>query len=243
MTLPATYQAQLPNIQKSGKFEGGKPVPFPGYTVMTPPWQEALENGEFYDSLKSCQQELSEQLDPGLMVAVTPDSFHLTIADLIWDSDYLEAVADNPQFETQLRDRIAISFYHYQRLVGTASPIQLQLLGLTVFPRAIAVCLAPKDEGGYDRIVQLRRAIYQNPGIVALGIEQQYYFTAHITLGYFGEIAPDLDRDRLSSILSTLNDRWIEIDPPSLTIHQLELRKFDDMIHYYREPDWPVLTF
>ncbi len=90
----------------------------------------------------------------------------------------------------------------------------------------------------------LRRMIYQNPDLIALGIEQQYNFTAHITLGYFGEAAAAADRDRLSESLIHLNQQWIGAENlHEIWVHRAELRKFDDMTRYYRQPDWAVLEF
>ena len=138
--------------------------------------------------------------------------------------------------------RVAQIFEQYRQSLTQTNPIRWQMLGLIVMPRAVGICLVPKDEGSYDQILKFRRTIYQNPNLIALGIEQQYHFTAHITLGYFGNISPNLDRDRLSATLSQLNQQWLET-PQELWVHRVELRKFDDMTRYYREPDWPVLDF
>jgi hypothetical protein len=62
-----------------------------------------------------------------------------------------------------------------------------------------------------------------------------------VILGYFGKIPSEVERDRISHTLSELNDRWVETEPQVLTIHRVQLRKFDDMMNYYREPDWPEL--
>ncbi len=93
----------------------------------------------------------------------------------------------------------------------------------------------------YNQILNLRRAIYQSPDLTALGLEQHYHFTPHITLGYFGEVTPDLERDRLNNTISELNQQLSEF--PELKIDRAELRKFDDMTRYYRQSDWSVLTF
>lgn len=243
MTLSASHQQQVQNIHPSPKFNAGVPVPFPGYSIVTLPWEEDPENNDLYNQLKLCQDRLLEQLEPGLFVPVPPESFHLTIADLIWDSNYRQVTADNPEFETKLYEYIGQSFQSYsqKRITSGSSSIELQLIGLTLFPRALVVNLVPKDEQSFDRIIQLRRAIYQNADLIAIGIEQQYDFTGHITLGYFGEIPSELDRDRLVSILSELNERWLETEAPTLTVHQVQLRKFEDMTAYRREPDWPVV--
>jgi hypothetical protein len=241
LTLPATYQTQLQNIQKSPKFEGGKAVSFPGYSIVTPPCSEEASNFTFYSNLETHQNQLLEQLEHGLFIPVPPTSFHLTVADLIWSSGYKEAIQDNPDFDRQLYSCIRESFYHYQQLASRKDTIQWQLMGLVVFTRALAVALVPKNEAAYEEILQLRRSIYQNSNLIALGIEQQYYFTAHITLGYFNEISPHLDRERMATTLSTFNDRWLEAEPQVLTVQEVQLRKFKDMTHFQRESHWPMV--
>ncbi|MBF2007700.1 hypothetical protein PCC6912_49070 [Chlorogloeopsis fritschii PCC 6912] len=249
MTLPEAYRSQVQHIQESSKFQptpdgARQAAPFPGYTVITPPWEEETENSNFYAKLEAYQQELL-QLPVGcdLIVPVPPASFHLTLADLIWDSAFRDACEKNSEFEQQLRSCFIDIFQQYQQsLTGSSVPIRWQTLGLMIMPRAVGVCLVPQDESFYEQIVNLRRAIYQNPQLIALGIEQQYHFTAHITLGYFGEVPPELDRDRLATVFSQLNQQWL-MNSLDFVAHRAELRKFDDMTRYYREPDWPVLNF
>jgi hypothetical protein len=246
MTLPDAYAAKFQHIQESPKFvsnpQGGKQAaPFPGYSAITPPWQDDRANQDFYADLKTCQHQLLDQFDSNLLIALPPESLHLTVADLIWDSAYRDA-AQNPEFETQLRDRIAQTFRQCQGAVTSRTPIRWQIIGFIVMTRAIGVCLVPKDQQSYDRIVQLRRAIYQNSKLIELGIEQQYHLTAHVTLGYWGEIPPDLDRDRISQSLTDLNQRWLDTSQ-EIWVQRAELRKFDDMTNYYRQGDWPVLEF
>lgn len=245
MTLPDTYNSQLDHIQESPKYKllpggGRQAVPFPGYTIITPPAPDDPENHDFYVNLQNTQEKLGEKLDSQLWVRVPPESLHLTLADLIWDSGYRDASQD-PEFEHKLQNAIADSFAAFKaNLID--QPIRWQVLGFMVMTRAIGVCLAPRDESSYEEIVQFRRAIYQNPSFMALGIEQQYHFTAHITFGYFGTIPSDLDRNALSSVLSDFNHQWID-SPQEFVIKRAELRKFDDMTNYYRENNWPVLEF
>jgi len=247
MTLPETYSSQLQHIQESPKFQphlsshSRQAVPFPGYTAITPPAEEESQNFALYQNLAVCQQQLQLRLESELIVPVPPASFHLTLADLIWDSAYHYA-KENPEFEVQLRSTIAQIFRQYRQSIAQTSPMQWQMLGLIVMPRAIGVCLVPQDEDSYKRVLEFRRRIYQDPSLSALGIEQHYHFTAHITLGYFGSLPPDLERDRFIALLSELNQQWLEL-PTQLSIHRAELRKFDDMTRYYREPNWSVLDF
>lgn len=248
LTLPEAYRFQVQHIQESSKFQPDsghrQAAPFPGYTLITPPGSEDTPNSAFYAKLQAYQQELLQlPVNSDLIIPVPPASFHLTLADLIWDSAYLHASEKNPKFAEDLQNCLAELFQQYQEsMTNKSHPIQWQMLGLILMPRAVAVCLVPQDERCYEEIIQFRRRIYQNPKLIALGIEQHYHFTAHITLGYFGEVLPDFDRINFSNLLSQLNQQWL-LSLPEFLIHRVELRKFDDMTYYYRQPDWPSLDF
>ena len=243
LTLPATYSTQVQTIQQSPKFLDGQPVDFPGYSVITPPNIEDQINQEFYLKVTSIQQQLLEQLEPNLIIFLPPESFHFTLADLIWDDSYQQAIKENAGFDDELRAQINHSFQKYQNLELNCHNIRWQLWGLSIRPRAIMACLAPKDQASYDAILNLRRCLYQNEGLIGLGIEQQYDFTAHITLGYFNQIATDLNRAQLCIMISQIADHLLDGEPAVMRVARGELRKFDNMINYYRQADWSTISF
>ncbi|MEL4895548.1 DUF1868 domain-containing protein [Crocosphaera sp. Alani8] len=241
LTLPGTYQNQLKNIQKSPKFQQKQPVSFPGYTVLTPPYQDDPTNESFYHQLTLVQQQLMEKIEPNLLIPLPPESFHLTLADLIWEDNYHKAIEEDQDFDNKLKKAIHDSFNTYQKLNLEESKSQWQILGLLVFPRALVVGLVPCNELSYDKVFQLRRTIYQNQELISLGIEQQYYLTAHITLGYFDEITDSLDKSSLESVILSFNDQWIEKEPQILTVEQGELRKFENMMQFISDESNPKL--
>ena len=247
LTLPETYRSQVQHIQESPKFQldtatERQAAPFPGYTIVTPPGSEDAKNTALHESLTQYQQQLLQTLGETLFVPVPADSFHLTLADLIWDSAFRDATQENPEFEVQLQDQIATIFRQSQAMTE-GKPLQFQALGLMVMPRSIAVCLAPADEQSYDRVLKLRRAVFQNSDLIGLGIEQQYYFTPHITLGYFGSIPAPEALVALSDSFVQLNQQWLDQELKAFWVHRAELRKFDDMTQYYRKPDWATFEF
>jgi hypothetical protein len=244
LTLPEAYLSQLELIQESPKYQpqpSGQRVaaPFPGYTIMTPPAEEDQDNREFYQTLQTVQQQLSQALNPNFFLALPPESLHLTLADLIWDSAYRDGM-QTPNFEENLQSAIAKSFESFEPVRD--QPIRWQVFGIIVMTRALGVCLVPRDEASYHQILQFRRAVYQNHSVISSGIEQQYHLTAHITLGYFGEIPANLDQQQLSQQFSQINQQLLD-SHPEFTVKKAELRKFDDMTRYYRAEDWPVLNF
>jgi len=96
LTLPEAYKSQAQHIQESSKFQINSGVreaaAFPGYTLITPPAEEESENSAFYGKLQIYQQELLQlPVNRDLIVPVPPASFHLTLADLIWDNAFLDA--------------------------------------------------------------------------------------------------------------------------------------------------------
>ncbi len=242
LTLPTACATQLQGIQQSPKFVDGKPTSFPGYSVITPPAAEDPTNTKFYRQIETLQQQLFQQLGAEFFIPLPPKSFHFTLGDLIWDESYRQAVKANSDFEKQLQQQVAASFQQY-RETADSKPLSWQLWGAVARPRAIMACLVPKDQESYQSVVKLRRSLYQNAGLIGLGIEQQYDLTAHITLGYFNQIPDSLNRDRLCIVLSQINDRLIESELPEFKVEQAQLRKFKDMIEYERESDWAEVNF
>jgi hypothetical protein len=247
MILPETHRSQVQHFQESPKFrshpDGGfLPNPFPGYTIITPTGSEDPDNTSLYTNLTHYQQELVQQLGADRFAPVPPDSFHLTLADLIWGSTYYHVLEENPDFETKLRSGVDQIFQQCQAITE-GKAIQFHALGLLLMPRAIALCMVPTEESSYDRILKFRRAVYQNHDLIGLGIEQQYYFTPHITLGYVGAAPAAEEYVELGDRLVALNHQWLDQGTQDFWVKRAELRKFDTMNHYYREPDWAVLEF
>ncbi|MBE9030947.1 DUF1868 domain-containing protein [filamentous cyanobacterium LEGE 11480] len=243
-TLPETYKAQVQHIQSSPKFcrdgQAWQPADFPGYTVVTPPGKADGKNSELYVGLTQFQEQVAQTLGAECFIPIPATSFHLTLADVIW-ADAYEHARKTSGFDAKLQERVAQSFLQCDPfLVG--EPIRFQVVGLMVMTRAISMALAATDEVGYYNILNLRRALYQNPGLIEIGIEQQYYFTPHITLGYFGDLST-VDREQLSHQLDQLNQTWIATSQQEFWVHQAELRRFSNMTAYEREADWPTLKF
>ncbi len=244
-TLPDTYESQVRNLQSSPKFErlpsgAWSPKEFPGYTVVTPPGAEDPANSPLYGHVAEYQQQLVQSLGPSLFIPVPPESFHLTIADLIWSDSFTHAMKTDSGFEEKLRSSIEASF-EQNRQISLDQPIGFRVVGLMVMTRALALALVATDEAGYNQMLELRRSIYQSPLLMSIGIEQQYHFTPHITLGYFGELS-EVDRSALATKIDELNQPWVGTEE-TFWAKKAELRQFPHMNSYVRSSDWPSFTF
>ncbi|WP_448561821.1 DUF1868 domain-containing protein [Trichothermofontia sp.] len=248
LTTLETYQSQSTNIQESPKFQpmgdgSYQATPFPGYTIITPPWAEVPADAAFFQQLATLQAQLLAALPQGLGIPLPLESLHFTVADLLWDSAYRYAQEADPDYDSRLRTSLAAIFEQGRSSLPAGPTPVWQVLGCLLMPRAIGVCLVPKDADSYERLIQFRSFLYQRQELISLGVEQQYNFTAHITLGYLGALPPDLDRQQLCTTLFNLNQQWLDQGLPEFTVRQAQLRKFDDMTRYYREPDWPMFNF
>jgi hypothetical protein len=242
------YQSQWNHIQPSPKFEvvadgTVQPVVFPGYSLITPPGTEDPLNAGFFSQLEEIQRHLwdsAQGLPDGLAVALPARTFHLTIADLIWEANYRQQIQTTPDYEVRLQNTIADIF---SQQPNTGKPIGLRVLGFIVMTRAIAVCLAPNTEADYQQILNLRRSLYQNSSLLALGMDQKYNFTGHITLGYFTQPeGRSRDAAQFSQYLDRLNDTFLD-DFLEFQLQTVELRKFENMTQFYRQPSWPTWSF
>ena len=241
-TLAIAYEQQLANAQGSPKFEQGKPVPFPGFSLVTPIAAEDSINQAFYGHLATVQQQIAEILGNSL-VTVPTSSLHLTVADLIWDGPYQELRRQNPDFEQKLCACVQHTFADCQLQEIQYKNCQWQILGILILPRSLGLVLAPQRESDYDPLMMVRRVTYQNSTLIGLGIEQQYRYTAHITLGYFDAAIEQLaDPKTMSERLCKINDHWLAMEPQILNIHSIELRYFSDMTCFTRQSHYPVLT-
>lgn len=242
-TRSETYRLQLASVHPSPKFQRGvdrwDAVPFPGYTIIAPPRGEDPVNQRFYNSLQDPLAALLAELPPDFLVSLPPESLHITLADLVW-ADVYQQVSQLPDFTVRFSEAIARIFQSYPGQTGV--PIAFQTVGLMVMPRALGITLVPATEGDYNRILDLRRAIYQEPDLLGMGVEQHYNFTAHITLGYFGEIPTEMDWNTLSDRFVEMNQKYL-VSLPEFVVERAELRKFEDMTRYEREPNWPILMF
>lgn len=268
ITRAEHYQQQLPRIHSSPKYQrtdaGWEAVPFPGCSIIAPPGGEDPVNHGFYEALAQAQQTLQASLPENFLIPLPADSLHVTLADLLWADAYRQASV-KPDFAPKLQQEMASIFQAVSP--QKQAPLKFQALGYMLMPRAIGVCLVPDTEAGFSRLLTLRRSIYQQESLLGLGIEQHYNLILHITLAYFGEVPAYLGSETAekapgqasgqasgpasgqASEIETLSRRLVELNQsaivslPEFVVERAELRQFDDMTTYHRQPEWPVLEF
>lgn len=232
-------------LKPAGKFRRNaagiyRPEPYPGYTIITPPFLEETENIRTYARLADVQRELLQLVDESIYVPVPVSSFHITIADLISGSGY-ENKVQNSGYEIALRDSVLRVCYRAVDQIHGCPP-SMRICGLTLFPSVIIAIVSIEDEPGYGRLLRLRELIYDDTDLKHLGVSKQFSFTGHVTLAYVEEIPTENSLKKLAQAIKQLNQDFFD-KPLPLKIGTAELRKFEDMSRYYRTAGWANFRF
>jgi len=217
--------------------ENWEPMEHPGYTVITPSFEDESHNVKTYARLGDIQHVLLKQLTLSKLAPAPVTAFHITVADLVAGEVYKNRVKGASEQELLQ----ALSSIFSQLIL--AGPMCMKVLGVSLFTSGfiIAVVGAVTEEG-YERLVLLRNAIYRDERLRALGVERKFKFTGHITLAYVEEALSRQDQGRLAGALMAINQRFFD-NPLPLYLARAEVRKFDNMLGFYRQGGWPVLEF
>lgn len=235
LVSPGGIAADAADSSPSRKFvrhdSGWQPEPFHGVTVITPPCADDTVNHGLYVALADLQQAVIQRFGLADIGLLPVSSLHMTVADLLYAADYRPYRQDADR-ASDLHQQIAGVFESVGRM-----PVQAwRVRGLSAFGAGVTAVLdcAPDD---YQRLMRLRAAIYDLPGVAHPGT-----FTAHISFFYRQYTDPAVGA-RLAGILTALNHQvdWQAL--PAFQVYRAELRAFADMAAYSRQPGWPVYVF
>lgn len=226
-------------IKTLGKFQESRdglwePVPYSGYTLITPTFLDDHENVGFYRLLSDIREELFWNiLFPGVVWAPTI-TLHLTIGRLISGDIFASRIMNSREEEFLL----ALSQLFSQ--ISSSSSLKYEVKGLSIFPQGvIAAIVSPVTENDYQRLQAFRDNLYTDKVLKNLGVERKRSFHGHITLFYIEEELSRKDRRMLADAVTEINKRFFSTPLP-FDLARAEVRKFDDISEFYRLDHWPV---
>jgi hypothetical protein len=185
-----------------------RPRPHAGLTVLAEP--SPIRERPVRRKLETIQRGLLQV--PGF-VPVPPDSFHLTLANLISGPDYEEA---GPACIAEIRQALAGVFEG--RRFGDDRPVIGRLRGAVTLSGCVVVAV-DFSEADYGQIVELRQAIYA--ALEGTMPAREHPFFGHVTLGYLASPA----REELEAALPLYRD----LDGWTFTVRGAGLYTFHDM--------------
>lgn len=214
-----------------------EPEDHPGYTIITPTFEDDSDNVETYTTLGAIRDILLERIVFSKCVPSPVASIHLTIADLIAGKAYKNGIMNTKEQELL---QVLSSVFSQLILPGL---IRMEVRGVSLFTQGFVIALVGAvDENGYMRLTSLRDVIYRDERLKNLGVVRKFKLTGHLTLAYIEETLSEQDQNQLAETLITLNKQFFATPLP-LNIARAEVRKFDNMTRFYRQREWPVFEF
>jgi len=248
------YQKHVENVLKEesigefanqlkifGKFQESndgswEPVPYSGYTLMTPTSQDDTENAGFYRLFNDIREKLFWKIIvPGIVWAPTI-ALHLTIGRLISGTDFASNIMNSREDEFLLALRQLFS----QISTSNINSLKYQVRGLSIFPQGvIAAIVSPVTEDDYQRLQAFRDDLYTDKVLKSIGVERKRSFHGHITLFYIEEKLSEKERRMLANAVTDINKSFFSTPLP-FNLSRVEVRKFDNFSDFYRQDHWPV---
>lgn len=217
----------------------------PGYTVITPTFEDETnpKNTATYVRLCDVQRALLDKMGSSKLAPAPNSAFHLTVADLIADLPFRRRVRSDVR-EARFRGCVKDILEKFQDSWPGALPT-FEVAGLSLFEAGFVVALvrAHADSApGYIRLMSFRDHIYGGALKTDYSVDRIFPFTGHVTVAYIEDVLVRAERDQLAEVLLDLNGTLKDTSLP-LVVEVAELRKFDGMQRFYRDPSWPVYRF
>lgn len=230
------FASQLKTLGKFQESSDGlwEPVPYSGYTLITPTFLDDLENVGFYRLFSDIREELFWNIPfPGI-VWVPTITLHLTIGRLISGDVFASRIMNSREEEFLF----ALSQLFSQ--LSSSRSLKYEVKGLSVFPEGvIAAIVSPVTEDDYQRLQAFRDFLYTDEVLKDLGVERKRGFYGHVTLFYIEEELSEEDRRMLVEAITDINKRFLSTPLP-FNLARAEVRKFDNFSEFYRQDHWPV---
>ncbi|MDR3599257.1 MAG: hypothetical protein P4L49_02025 [Desulfosporosinus sp.] len=234
-----TIRESANQVKTLGKFQESsdglwEPVPYSGYTLVTPTFLDDCENLDFYRLLSNIREELFwNLLFPGIVWAPTI-ALHMTIGRLLSGDIFASHISNSREEEFLL----ALSQLFSQ--IASSGTLNYEVKGLSIFPQGvIAAIVSPVTEEDYRRLQVCRDYLYTDKVLKKLGVERKRSFHGHITLFYIEEELSGKDRKMLADAVIDINKSFFS-HPLPFSLTRAEVRKFNDFSEFYRQDHWPV---
>ncbi|EGW40084.1 hypothetical protein [Desulfosporosinus sp. OT] len=236
-----TIEESATQLKTLGKFQESsdglwEPVPYSGYTLITPTFFDDSENVDFYGLLSDLREELFWNiLLPGTVWAPTL-ALHMTIGRLISGDVFATRIMNSREEEFLLA-------LNQVSPTTKSRALNYEVKGLSIFPQGvIAAIVSPVTEDDYQRLQDFRNNLYTDAVLKQLGVERKRNFRGHITLFYLEEKLFKKESKKLAGAVADINRRSFA-NPLPFILERAEVRKFDNFSEFYRRDHWPVYRF
>jgi len=240
---PENIESQAQAFRCSDKFildrETWDIIDYKGFAVVSMV-QNNPSNDRLLNFLDSSREFLASKLNlPEAYYFLPRESYHQTIANTLSDKRYLENIV-NKGIEPVYHEFIKETFSSIA-LPLLQQPLKMTMIGVNIFGSCIALLGIFNHMEDYNMISGFRQQFYQSDNLNKLDIKWTRPFVGHITLAYLGRNLELAEKKLLADTINELN----AFVPNELifNIAKAELRKYNDLSCFQRNPEFPVFHF
>lgn len=241
---PQGLRARATNIRATDKFRSHhgiwEKLPYPGYAVVSM-LNDSSENESLTGELENLQKLLAAKLNDANKYYLLPaDSFHQTIANTLSGERFKKHVIARG-IENQFPGIIAQAFEKIQ-LNRSEGPVEMKLAGVGIFGSALGILGTFSRKEDFETIIRFREQFYSNPDLNRIDIRRTRPFIGHVTLMYVDGDFNEEEKFQLGEICAYVN-KTLESRSLIFKITKAELRSYQDLSAFERQPHYPVYSF
>jgi hypothetical protein len=215
------------------------PQPYPGFAVLSMV-DEYPGNETLPEILAAVQKGLVEQCPwEGAIYFLPADSFHQTVANMVSEQRFIQRIAE-AGLEGEYPGMVGRAFERIE--MKRRGPVEMQLIGISIFGTALGVLGVFREEEHYQRILRFRAGMYGDPGLAALDVRMTRPFIGHITLAYIEKDLSDEQRRQLAQAAGTLNGQIKEVRP-EFSFTATGLMRYEHLSAFVRADGYPRYEF
>jgi 2'-5' RNA ligase len=233
---------QIPPAMERSKVGVGfwRGLSYEGYAVVSMVDSNPQNNG-LSDQLRAMQQQLLACFEnPATCFLLPSASFHQTVANTLSDDRFREHIVAN-NLQDQYPAMVQDAFQHVSAATEP-NPIQMRMVGLSLFSGAIGILGTFDDEADFDRVLAFREQFYADKNLMKLTVRRTRPFIGHITLAYLETELSATEKSQLVETCVAVNQALTE-RPLFFNISTTELRSYPHLADFQTKPGYPVYRF
>jgi hypothetical protein len=231
--------ARSKQLKIGGRFERNSygswtPTPYPGFAMQALMLPEG-PNAATYAKLEVIRDALISGFEDSLAPLPSP-SFHQTMAN-IFSADRLEENVTSkgllPAFANLVAGGVKDIFPP-----ETDEPVNMQLIGISMFRTAIGVLGVFDRASDFDRVIDFRERFYGHRKLKELGIVRTRPFIGHVTLAYVQADMEPEECEALAHQAHKINATHLA-EPLPFLMRKVQFCRYDDLTAFYPRYDYP----
>ncbi len=212
------------------------PQEYEGFAVVSM-LNENEDNEVLLARLLSVQEELRYNLQPAYGFYHLPaESFHQTVANTLSTDRFKQHIV-YAGLEEAYPEIVERAFEQIASAEETA-PLQMKMIGLSIFGTAIGMLGIFENEADYNRVARFRTGFYGNNELTALDVRMTRPFIGHITLTYIEHSLNKNQKDQLAIVVNEINES-ISNEKLYFNITNTGLRRYHHLAEFIKQANYP----